>query len=162
MGFEVISKFAHALEDLFSEIKQSNIQIEEENFYYPFSQQLINFKELVESLSDDKLNVRYRGIQRKLEVIVEGSRKAEKHQEQTNQAEETVPKKTVPKTKKSSIGSATEKEKAVREVAGRRLKRNKLISLKKLMAVEEEKEMITAEEKDAKKNQFLGYGASSR
>jgi two-component system chemotaxis sensor kinase CheA len=152
MGFEVISKFAHALEDLFSEIKQSNIQIEEEIFTTLFKA-VDTLKELVESLSDDKMNVRYRGIQRKLEVIVENSRKAEKPQDEAKSSEKTAPKKAVAKTKKSSTKTKKEEKNQLEELQAE-VEQHQANQPKKAMAIEEEKEMITAEEKDAKKISF--------
>ena len=140
MGFEVISKFAHALEDLFSEIKQSNIQIEEEIFTTLFKA-VDTLKELVESLSDDKLNVRYRGIQRKLEVIVENGRKAEKPQEEAKASEKTAPKKAVAKTKKSSTKTKKEEKNQLEELQAQ-VEQHQANQPKKPMAVEEKKEIL--------------------
>lgn len=150
MGFEVISKYAHVLEDLFSEIKQSNIQIEEEIFTTLFKA-VDTLKELVGSLSDDKLNVRYRGIQRKLEVIVENSRKAERPQEEPKPVKKSVAKKAVSKAKKSSTKPKKEEKQQLEELQAQ-VEQHQANQPKKPMAVEEE--MITAEEKDAKKISF--------
>jgi two-component system chemotaxis sensor kinase CheA len=152
MGFEVISKFAHALEDLFSEIKQSNIQIEDEIFTTLFKA-VDTLKELVQSLSDASLNVRYRGIQRKLEVIVENSRKAERPQEEPKLVKKAVTKKTVSKAKKSPSKPENEEKKQLEELQAQ-VEQHQANQPKKVMAIEEEKEMITAEEKDAKKISF--------
>jgi len=149
MGFEVISKFAHALEDLFSEIKQSNIEIEEEIFTTLFKA-VDTLKELVQSLSDSNINVRYRGIQRKLEVIVENSRKAEKAEKETRNSK-TAAKKRVSKPKKTT--SKPKKEPQLEELQAQ-LEEHQAKQLKEVMKVEEEKEMIVAEEKDAKKISF--------
>ncbi|HET8858718.1 chemotaxis protein CheA [Marivirga sp.] len=151
MGFEVISKFAHALEDLFSEIKQSNIKIEEEIFTTLFKA-VDTLKELVQSLSDDKLNVKYRGIQRKLEVIVESSRKAEKPQEEPTNAKKEVVKKPAPKAKNPVPKIKTEAQQL--EELQAQVEEHQVNQPKGVMAVEEEREMITAEEKDAKKISF--------
>jgi len=149
MGFEVISKFAHALEDLFSEIKQSNIEIEEEIFTTLFKA-VDTLKELVQSLSDSNINVRYRGVQRKLEVIVENSRKAEKTEKETRTSKTTT-KKRVSKPKKTT--SKPKKEQQLEELQAQ-LEEHQAKQLKEVMKVEEEKEMIVAEEKDAKKISF--------
>ncbi|SMG39352.1 Signal transducing histidine kinase, homodimeric domain [Marivirga sericea] len=152
MGFEVISKFAHALEDLFSEIKQSKIQIEEELFTTLFKA-VDTLKELVQSLSDDKLNVRYRGVQRKLEVIAENSRKAEKPQVEPTPTKKGVAKKSVSKAKKSSTVPEKEEKQQLEELQAQ-VHQHQAKQPKKAMTLEEEKEMITAEEKDAKKISF--------
>ncbi|WMN11530.1 chemotaxis protein CheA [Marivirga salinae] len=151
MGFEVISKFAHALEDLFSEIKQSNIQIEEDIFTTLFKA-VDTLKELVQSLTDDSLTVKYRGIQRKLEVIVENSRKDEKSQEDTKTTKKPVAKKPASKAKKTA--SKPKKEEQQLEELQAQVEEYQSNQPKKAMPVEEEKEMITAEEKDAKKISF--------
>jgi len=152
MGFEVISKFAHALEDLFSEIKQSNIQIEEDTFSTLFKA-ADTLKDLVQSLSDIKLNVRYRGIQRKLEVIVENSRKVEKPQGKKKSEEEVIGKKPVSKAKKSVAKPHKEEREQLNELQGQ-VEQHQAKQPKKSIALEEEKEMITSEEKDAKKISF--------
>ncbi|MBK6267252.1 chemotaxis protein CheA [Marivirga sp. S37H4] len=74
MGYEVISKFAHALEDLFSEIKNKTILLEADIFNSLFKA-TDTLNELVNALSDETLVVKHRGIQRKLEVIVENNKK---------------------------------------------------------------------------------------
>ncbi|MGM0579074.1 MAG: chemotaxis protein CheA [Bacteroidota bacterium] len=158
MGFEVISKFSHALEDLFSEIKQSNIQIEE-NLFTTLFKAVDTLKELIQSLSDEKLKVRYRGIQRKLEVIVENSRKTEKSEKAQGESKPTrkdTTKKTGVKSKKSTSKSSKEDQKQQEQLEKLQAEVEKQQSNqpKKAMAVEEEKEMITAEEKDAKKISF--------
>ncbi len=137
---------------LISENKSSNIQIEEEIFTTLFKA-LDTLKELVESLSDDKSNVRYRGIQRRLEVIVENSRKAEKPQEEAKPAKKVVSKMEASKTKKSSSKAKKEEKRQLEELQAQ-VEQHQANQPKKSMAIEEEEEMITAEEKDAKKISF--------
>lgn len=152
MGFEIISKFAHALEDLFSEIKQSNIKIEEEIFTTLFKA-VDTLKVLVQSLSDDTLNVKYRGIQRKLEVIVESSRKADKPQESPNNTKKIAVKKTVSNSKKPASKPKNDEKQQLEELQAQ-VEEHQANQPKKAMPVEEEEEMIITEEKDPKKISF--------
>lgn len=76
MGFETISKFAHALEDLFTEIKKGSLLLDVEIFTVLFKS-IDVLTELIEAIDSPNTNVKYRGIQRKLEVMVENVRKKE-------------------------------------------------------------------------------------
>ena len=151
MGFDVISKFAHALEDLFSEIKQANIEIEEDIFSTLFKA-LDVLKELVQSLSDDSLKVQYRGVQRKLEVIVENSRKSEEPKEAKKESKKS-PAKKKSAVKKAANSKKTEEEqleKLQSELESAQSEKTDKVA----MPMEEESEMVVAEEKDAKKISF--------
>ncbi|WMN07104.1 chemotaxis protein CheA [Marivirga arenosa] len=164
MGFELISKFSHALEDLFSEIKQANINIESEIFSTLFKA-VDTLKELVQSLSDDSLNVRYRGIQRKLEVIVENSKKQESYAETASVKEVEDKEKPAKKTKakKSTAKPKATKSKAVEKQQNEEAKLEELRSAveanqkqevsKKDPVFEQEIEVIQ-EEKETKKISF--------
>jgi two-component system chemotaxis sensor kinase CheA len=145
MGFEVISKFAHALEDLFSEIKQAKITIEDDIFTSLFKA-VDTLKELVQALSDDALKVNYRGIQRKLEVIVENRRKVE-------EAKEEKKLKKKPLAKKSAAKSEKEEQQQLEKLQAQ-LATKQEEQPKRSMPIEEEKEMISVEEKDTKKISF--------
>ena len=153
MGFEVISKFAHALEDLFSEIKQANIQIEEDIFTTLFKA-VDTLKELVQSLSDSKMNVRYRGVQRKLEVIVENNKKAEKSTEKKTSLKKSPAKKSSSKSKKVASKAQVDEESKELEKLQAQGEDYQAQKSNQALAVEEHKEMITAEEEDPKKISF--------
>ncbi|SDK42268.1 Signal transducing histidine kinase, homodimeric domain [Catalinimonas alkaloidigena] len=128
MGFEAIAGLAHVMEDLFSEVKQGSIQLDNELFASLFR---ANDKlgELIEALSTGQ-RVSYRGIQTKLEVFLRNARdrQAEKPADPpaapvaaaAPQAEPEVtpaPKKSKRKTSKRPAASTTgKKEESTKEI----------------------------------------------
>lgn len=151
MGFERISKFAHALEDLFSEIKQANIKIEEDIFTTLFKA-VDTLKDLVQSLTEESVKVHYRGIQRKLEVIVENSRKTTIIQEQAKPTKKTAPKKVSSKTSKPVVAKSKKEEALQLDKLQAQVEAHQASLPKKVIATAEE--VIIEEEKDAKKISF--------
>lgn len=70
MGFDSIAKFAHVLEDLFELIKDKKLIPDEETFTILYRSFDI-LSELTTALDEPAKNVRYRGVQRKLELLIE-------------------------------------------------------------------------------------------
>lgn len=159
MGYEVISKFAHALEDLFSEIKSKTIHLEADIFNSLFKA-TDTLNELVNALSDDSIDVKYRGIQRKLEVIVENNKKTVVAEEiKQSQAKQTAPiKKTSAKSSTKTKTTATDSDSTHLEKLQSQLdthqQENKKDQLIQELIHEEDHQMIQACETDPKKISF--------
>ncbi len=160
MGYEVISKFAHALEDLFSEIKNKTIPLEADIFNSLFKATDI-LTELVNALSDETIKVKYRGIQRKLEVLVENNKKSDTDKK----SQRTKVKSTTPVKKKSVKPSTKTKTQAAKVPTDNNLEKlqseldshhqeNKKVQVIQEPEHEENPQMIQASETDPKKISF--------
>ncbi len=160
MGYEVISKFAHALEDLFSEIKSKNILLDAEIFNSLFKA-TDTLNELINALSDDKIEVKYRGIQRKLEVIIENNKKSKATEKSTQtKAKKTAPVKkglvkseVEPVVKKTEESGITDLEKLQSQLETHH-QENKKVQMIQEDDHEENHQMIKSSETDPKKISF--------
>lgn len=85
MGFESIAELAHVMEDIFSEVKEGNIELEDDLFNSLFK---ANDKlgELIDAIKTDK-KVSYKGIRTKLSVYLKNAL-AEKNPPQKEQTKE--------------------------------------------------------------------------
>lgn len=93
MGFDKIARFSHVLEDLFSEIKNGVILLDEDMFTVLFKSLDVLY-ELVNALSNPENVVRYRGVQRRLEVIINRAKGIEDSgtpAQQENKESEAIP-----------------------------------------------------------------------
>lgn len=70
LGFELIAKFSHVLEDLFALIKEGKLSLDEQIFSVLYKSFDV-LTELTTAIDDPQKVVRYRGVQRKLEVLIE-------------------------------------------------------------------------------------------
>lgn len=107
MGFEQISKFAHLLEDIFALIKDGKSILNEEVFTSLFKSFDI-LSELTMAINEPDKIVRYRGLQRKLEVIIEKQSPVDAKVEEEKSA--VVPKQKSKKEDKAIAPKSKEKK----------------------------------------------------
>ena len=73
MGFKNVAEFAHVMEDLFGEVREENLSLDEELFSNLFKATDV-LGELINAIKDGK-TIRFRGIKTKLEVQLKSVRK---------------------------------------------------------------------------------------
>ena len=73
MGFDVISSFAHTMEDIFGEIRNNKMEINEKLFNDLFKANDVLGKLIAQVKNPDK-KVSYRGIKTKLEVFLKNNK----------------------------------------------------------------------------------------
>ena len=78
MGFEAIAELSHVMEDIFSEVKEDNIKLDDDLFNSLFK---ANDKlgELIAAIKTDE-KVNYKGIRTKLTVFLKNSREEQQHE----------------------------------------------------------------------------------
>ncbi|GAA5026260.1 chemotaxis protein CheA [Marivirga lumbricoides] len=148
MGFEKISKFAHALEDVFTEIKKGSLLLDSEIFTVLFKSIDI-LTELIDSINSTDANVKYRGIQKKLEVLVENLRKKESAASQTLKTTYTRKSSTTKKTK-----VAGENPSELQETIDKKNKTDLKDTGNAITEVQDVAEVVVTEETDTKKITF--------
>jgi two-component system, chemotaxis family, sensor kinase CheA len=89
MGFQEIAEMAHALEDLFGEVRSEKMSLTAEIFTSLFKA-VDMLGELIEVIAKPGAPVKYRGIKTKLEVLVRQAKAPDLPSEENNTAQEQV------------------------------------------------------------------------
>ena len=110
MGFEEIAELSHIIEDIFSEVKQGSIQLDN-NLFNSLFKANDKLGELIEALKTDK-KVHYKGIKTKLEVLL---RNALGNEESAEPKQEEAPKETEPSPPVAAEKKESEKPKATKK-----------------------------------------------
>ncbi|MEO1052549.1 MAG: chemotaxis protein CheA [Bacteroidota bacterium] len=110
MGFENVAQFAHTMEDLFGEVRDGRLVIDDAIFTSLFKA-VDTLGQLIHAVKD-KNTVRFRGIKTKLEVLLKSAREEGATADTKNEATETTAKtelKTKATTKPNTRKKATPK-----------------------------------------------------
>lgn len=98
MGFENVADLAHVMEDLFGEVREGKISLDDEIFTSLFKAVDV-LGELINAIKDDS-KVHFRGIKTKLEVLMKSIRQEDESVSAEEKPVEKVAKKSAAKRKK--------------------------------------------------------------
>lgn len=146
MGFDKIAELSHIIEDIFSEVKQGAIKLDD-NIFNSLFKANDKLGELIDSIKTDK-KVSYKGIKTKLEVLLRKSleqsdqKSASTEKETANDiADEKVDKKEELETENESEGANAPIDEVIEEVV-------ESVRQEEEIVIDEDIEILEEEEED--------------